>query len=105
MGWTEDHFPIQTRTFRELHEIKDKKTERNRHGFSKKIFEQFDWTGTLLAEAEKHAVEDILIEYHDIYNRHRMDSGMNTESSLKLTHRKTTKLCTLKTSQCQSTWN
>ena len=45
----------------------------------------FDWTDTLLTEIEKQAVENILVEYHDIYARHRMDIGMNTEFKVKLT--------------------
>ena len=43
------------------------------------ILKRFDWTDTLLTEAEKQAVKDILVEYHDIFTRHRMDIGMNTE--------------------------
>ena len=34
---------------------------------------------------KKQAVEDILVEYHDIFARHRMDIGMNTEFKVKLT--------------------
>ena len=45
----------------------------------------FDWTDTLLTETEKQAVEDILVEYQDIFPRHRMDVGMNTEFTVKLT--------------------
>ena len=45
----------------------------------------FDWTDTLLTETEKQAVEDILVEHHDIFARHRMDIGMNTEFKVKLT--------------------
>ena len=44
-----------------------------------------DWTDILLTETGKQAVEDILVEYHDIFARHRMDSGMNTEFKLRLT--------------------
>ena len=46
---------------------------------------RFDWTDTLLNGNEKHAVEDILVEYHDIFARHRMDIGMNTEFKVRLT--------------------
>ena len=46
---------------------------------------RFDWTDTLLTETEKQAIEDILVEYHDIFARHRMDIGMNTEFKVKLT--------------------
>ena len=46
---------------------------------------RFDWTDTLLTETQKQAVEDILVEYHDIFARHKMDIGMNTEFKVKLT--------------------
>ena len=49
------------------------------------FFKRFDWTDTLLTETEKQAVEDILVEYHDIFARDRMDIGMNTEFKVKLT--------------------
>ena len=49
------------------------------------FLKRFDWTDTLLTETEKQAVEDILVEYHDIFGRHRMDIGMNTEFKVKLT--------------------
>ena len=39
----------------------------------------------MLTETDKQAVEDILVEYHDIFARHRMDIGMNTEFKVKLT--------------------
>ena len=34
---------------------------------------------------KKQAIEDILVDYHDIFARHRMDIGMNTEFKVKLT--------------------
>ena len=49
------------------------------------FLKRFDWTDTLLTEIEKQAVENILVEYHDIFARHRMDIGMNTEFNVKLT--------------------
>ena len=49
------------------------------------FLKRFNWTDTLLTETEKQAVEDILVEYHDIFPRHRMDVGMNTEFKVKLT--------------------
>ena len=51
----------------------------------KKILERYNWTDTLLTEIEKQAIEDILVDYHDIFVRHRMDIGMNTEFEVKLT--------------------
>ena len=46
---------------------------------------RFDWTDTLLTQTEKEAVEDMLVDYHDIFARHKMDLGMNTEFKVKLT--------------------
>ena len=48
------------------------------------FLKQFDWTDTLLTETEKQAVEDILVEYHDKFARHRIDIGVNTEFKVKL---------------------
>ena len=86
-GKPEDHTPIQTRTLRELKEIKDKENLNPQESIeSRNIFlKRFDWTDTLLTKTEKQAIEDILVEYHDIFDRHRMDIGMNTEFKLELT--------------------
>ena len=50
-----------------------------------KFLKRLDWTDTLLTETEKQAVEDILVEYHDLFARHRMDIGMNTDFKGKFT--------------------
>ena len=87
LGKPEDHTPIQTRILKELNELKDKE-KRNRLESKEsrnKILKRFDWTNTLLTETEKQAIEDILVEYHDIFDRHRMDIGMDTEFKVKLT--------------------
>ena len=49
------------------------------------FLKRFDWADTLLTKTEKQAVEDIQVEYHDIFSRHRMDIGKNTEFKVKLT--------------------
>ena len=86
-GKPEDHTPIQTRILKELKELKYKeKLNPQESAESRNIFlKRFDWTDTLLTETEKQAIEDILVEYHDIIARHRMDIGMNTEFKVKLT--------------------
>ena len=50
-----------------------------------KLLERLNWTDTLLAETEKDAVGNLLVEYHDIFARHRMDIGMNKEFKMRLT--------------------
>ena len=86
-GKLEDHTPIQTRTLNELNELKDKEKLNPQESTESrnKILKRFDWTDTLLTETEKQAIEDILVEYHDKFARHRMDIGMNTEFKVKLT--------------------
>ena len=70
-----------------MNELKDnEKLNPQENKESRNIFlKRFDWTDTLLTETEKQAIEDILVGYHDIFARHRMDIGMNTEFKVKLT--------------------
>ena len=86
-GNTEDHTPIQTRILTELRELqrREKLNPKDDIESRTEFLKRFDWTDTLLTETEKQAVEDILVEYHDIFARHRMDIGMNTEFKVKLT--------------------
>ena len=86
-GKPEDHTPIQTRIRSELNELKDKEklnpqeSTESRNKFLKRV----DWTDTLRTEMEKQAFEDILVDCPDIFARHRLDIGMNTEFKVKLT--------------------
>ena len=86
-GNTVDHTPIQTRILTEICELqqREKLNPKDDSESRTEFLKRFDWTDTLLTETEKQAVEDILVEYHDIFTRHRMDIGMNTEFKLKLT--------------------
>ena len=86
-GNTEDHTPIQTRILTELRELqrREKLNPKDDCKSRTEFLKRFDWTDTLLTETEKQAVEDILVEYHDIFARHRMDIGMNTEFKVRLT--------------------
>ena len=84
-GNTEDHTPIQMRILKELRELQlqEKLTPKDAIESRTEFLNRFDWTDTLLTESEKQAVEDILVEYHDIFARDRMDIGMNTEFKVK----------------------
>ena len=86
-GKPEDHTPIQTRILNELNELQDKEKLNPQESTESrnKFLKRFDWTDTLLTQTEKQAIEDILVEYHDIFARHRVDIGMNTEFKVKLT--------------------
>ena len=49
------------------------------------FLERFDWYHNLFTEADKQGVKDILVEYHDIFARHRKDIGMNTQIKVEVT--------------------
>ena len=84
---TEDRTPIQTRILTELRELqqKEKLNPKGDIELRTEFLKRLDWTDTLLTETEKQAVEDILVEYHDIFARHKMDIRMITEFKVKLT--------------------
>ena len=84
-GKPEDHTPIQTRILNELNELKDKENFNPQESTESrnKFLKRFDWTDTLLTEMEKQAIEKS--RYHDIFARHRIDIGMNTEFKVKIT--------------------
>ena len=88
-GNIQDQTPIQTQKFKELRELQNKgklnpkDNAESRMQFLKRI----DWTYTLLTETGKQAVEDIPVEYHDIFATHKIDIGMNTELKVKLTQK------------------
>ena len=86
-GKPEDHTPIQTRILKELNELRDKEKLNPQEGTESrnKFLKRFDCTDTLLTETEKQSIEDILVDYHDIFAGHRKDIGMNTEFKVKLT--------------------
>ena len=86
-GNTKDHTPIQTRILTEIRELqrREKLNPKDDIESRTEFLKKFNWTDTLLTETEKQAAEDILVEYHDIFARHRMDNGMNTEFKVKLT--------------------
>ena len=79
-GKPEEHTPIQARILKELNELKEREKLNPQESTESrnKFLKRFDWTDTLLTEMEKQAIENILVEYHDIFARHRMDIGMNT---------------------------
>ena len=86
-GNTKEHTPIQTQISKEMCELQQKEKLNPKVDIESRIefLKRFDWADTLLTEKEKQAVEDILVEYHDIFAGHRIDFGMNTEFKATLT--------------------
>ena len=79
--------PIQQRIYNELLELKElEQLNPQDDAKSRKAFlSNFDWTDTTLSQEEQKQIEEILIEFHDIFARHRFDIGTNREFKVKLT--------------------
>ena len=50
-----------------------------------KFLAQFPWKNSVFNEEQKHTVENLLLEYHHIFARHRLDIGKNEVFKVKLT--------------------
>ena len=86
-GELEDHTSIQTRILKELIELKDQEKLNPQESTESrnKLLKRFDWTDTFLRGKEEQAIEDILVDYHNILARHRMNIGMKMEFKVELT--------------------
>ena len=51
----------------------------------KNFLDHFDLTDTTHSSFGKQHIEDILVQYHDIFARHRFDKGANKEFKVKMT--------------------
>ena len=71
--------------FEELLELKqlEQLNPNDNEDSKKKFFRHFDWLDTTLSPFEKQHIEDILVQYNDIFARHRF--GTNRELKVKVT--------------------
>ena len=81
------HTPIQTRILNELRELEQlEQLNPLEDTNSRNLFlSNFDWTDSTLQLDAKQAVEDLLVEFLDIFARYRFDTGINTEFKVQLT--------------------
>ena len=86
-GNPEEHTPIQKRILRELQALQDLETlDPTTDAESRaKFLENFDWKDSTLTPGEKEKIEELLVEFHDVFARHRFDIFMNEEFKVKLT--------------------
>ena len=86
-GDPQHHISIQIRilpglrTLQELEIPNPKDNTESRQQF----LSNFDWTDSMLQQDEITRIEDLLVEYHDIFARHRFNIGMSDEFKVKLT--------------------
>ena len=81
------HTPIQQRIYNELIELQklEKLNPQANEESRQQFLANFDWTDTTLSEQEKQQIEKILVEFNDIFARHRFDIGTNQHFKIKLT--------------------
>ena len=78
--------PIQQRIYNELLEFKDiEKHYPHKNESARKAFiSNVDWSDTTLSHEEQQEQQQILIEFHDIFLRHRFDIGIFRDFKVKL---------------------
>ena len=78
--------PMHQRINNDLLELKElEKRNPNDNDTSRKAFLlNFERSDTTLSPDERQEIEEILIEFHDIFARHRFDIGKNREFKIKL---------------------
>ena len=86
-GNDQEHSPIQKRILKELRELaKLKKLDSTDTAVSRiKFLSMFKWTDSLITGKDRQNLEPTIIEFNDIFARHRLDIGMNTQIKVSLT--------------------
>ena len=86
-GNEDEHTPIQRRILKEIRElIKKEQLDPTKDPDSRKEFlDMFKWEGSQIEGKDKKQLEQTIVEYNDIFARHRLDIGINNSFKVKLT--------------------
>ena len=86
-GDPQQHTPIQKRILEELLNLQELEQLNSQDDpeSRRRFLTNFDWTDSMLQPHEITHIEDLLVEFHDIFARHCFDIGMNEEFTVKLT--------------------
>ena len=84
-GDPQHHTPIQKRILSELINLQELENFNPQDDSGRQFLSNFDWTDSMLQPAEIARIEDLLVQFHDIFARHRFDIGMNEDFKVKLT--------------------
>ena len=81
-----EHTPIQRRILKEIRElIKREQLDPTKNAESrKKILDMFQWERSQIEGDDRKRLEQTIIEYNDIFARHRLDIGINNSFKVKL---------------------
>ena len=86
-GNEDEHTPIQKRILKEIRElIKKEQLDPTKDPEARKEFlDMFKWEGSQIEGNDKKQLEQMIVEYNDIFARHRLDIGINNSFKVKLT--------------------
>ena len=81
------HTPIQQRILKELHSLQEleKLNPQGNPESRQQFLANFDRTDSSLNPIEIKQIEELLVEFHDIFAKHRSDIDMNADFTVKLT--------------------
>ena len=81
------HTPVQRRILREIEDLDEiqKLNPTTSQEDRPKFLESFKWDDSQLDDPDQKDIENILVEYHDILARHRLDIGVNHDFKITLT--------------------
>ena len=88
-GNEQEHTTIQKRILKKLRELAElEKLDPTENAESRhKFLSLFKWTDSLITGKDRESLETTLVEFNDIFARHRLDIGMNTQFKVSLTPR------------------
>ena len=83
----QEHSPIQKRILKELRELAalEKLDSKENEESGTKFLSMFKRTDSLITGKDRENLEDSIVEFNDIFARHRLDIGMNTQFKVSLT--------------------
>ena len=86
-GNEDEHTPIQRRILKEIRElVKKEELDPTKDQESRKQFlDMFQWEESQIEGDNKKQLERTIIEYNDIFARHRLDIAINNNFKVKLT--------------------
>ena len=78
---------VEKRIYDELSKLQelDQIDPQTNQSYRKKFLQRFEWKDSVLIEAQKQQVEELFVEFSDIFAKHRFDVGYNSEITMKLT--------------------
>ena len=86
-GDEESHTPIQKRLLGELRSLQGAEilNPNDDEESRRKFLSNFDWKYSMLQQHEIKKIESLLVEFLNIFARHRFDIGINEQFTVKLT--------------------